>query len=310
MLPRLATFRLRHLRPRVTGLLAAIVIGSACAPRLPAVQVPLQFPPGYVEQVLPMVPGSLKFAVLGDFGTGGPGQYQMASQMAELQLRFPFALVLTVGDNLYGRQNADNFVKKFEAPYRELLDRGVVFHASLGNHDNASQVGYPPFNMGGQRYYTFSPAGHDVRFFALDSGRPHAAQLEWLERELAATSESWKIAYFHHPLYSSGRRHGSDEALRALFEPLFTRHGVDVVFTGHDHFYERIVPQAGIPYFVVGSGGQLRRGNIASSQLTAQGFDQDLAVLLVEIVGDRMTFRAVSRLNQIVDSGTIDRRRQ
>lgn len=296
-------------RPRLAGLLAAIAIASACAPRLPAVPVPLRFPTGYVERVLPNAEGALRLAVLGDFGTGGPGQYEMAARMAELHGEFPFELVLTVGDNLYGRQNADNFVRKFEMPYRQLLDRDVVFYASLGNHDDASQITYPPFNMSGQRYYTFSPVGHDVRFFALDSGQPDATQLEWLERELGAAPESWKIAYFHHPLYSSGRRHGSDEALRALYEPLFIRYGVDVVFSGHDHFYERLNPQEGISYFVVGSGGQLRRGNIEPSALTAQGFDRDLAVLLVEIAGDRLTFRAVTRLNQVVDSGSIDRRR-
>lgn len=294
---------------RIASALVALVWLSACAPRLPPAPVPLSFPADYVEQTLPSAPEGLRFAVIGDFGTGSGGQYEMAARMAQLHEGFPFGLVLTVGDNIYGGEDAGDMVRKFEAPYRVLLDRGVQFRASLGNHDEIDQTRYPLFGMAGQRYYTFSPAGSDVRFFALDSVMPDPGQIAWLERELRRATESWKIAYFHHPIYSSGARHGSDEDLRALFEPVFLEHDVDVVFAGHDHFYERIAPQQGIPYFVVGSGGQLRRGNIEPSPITAQGFDRDLAVLLVAIAGDRMTFQAVSRLNQIVDSGTIDRRR-
>ena len=114
---------------------------------------------------------------------------------------------------------------------------------------------------------------------------------------------------FHHPLYSSGDRHGSDLRLREVLEPLFLKYNVSVVMTGHDHFYERVKPQKGIVYFVVGSGGQLRAGNIdASTGLTARGFDTDLAFMAAEIDGDTMNFSVVSRRGQIVDSGVIVRR--
>jgi 3',5'-cyclic AMP phosphodiesterase CpdA len=82
-------------------------------------------------------------------------------------------------------------------------------------------------------------------------------QIEWVEKELKGSGEDWKIMFFHHPLYSSGGRHGSDVALREALEPLFTQYNVSVVFTGHDHFYERIKPQKGIAHFVVGSAGKL-----------------------------------------------------
>ena len=62
-----------------------------------------------------------------------------------------------LGDNLYGNEGAKDFEKKFERPYKALLDAGVKFYASLGNHDNPNQRFYKLFNMNGQRYYNFKP---------------------------------------------------------------------------------------------------------------------------------------------------------
>ena len=79
-------------------------------------------------------------------------------------------------------------------------------------------------------------------------------------RSCRASNDRWKIAYFHHPLYSSGDRHGSEVDLRAQVEPLFIKYGVDVVFAGHEHFYERIKPQKGIYYFIAGRLGEAAQG--------------------------------------------------
>ena len=157
--------------------------------------------------------------------------------------------------------------------------------------------------------YTFSPKAN-IRFFAFESTYPEPEQIRWLEKELAASHDDWKIAFFHHPLYSSGDRHGSDLRLREVLEPLFVKYNVSVVLTGHDHFYERVKPQKGITYFVVGSGGQLRPGNIdRGSGITAKGFDTDQAFMAAEIVGDEMYFNAISRQGQTVDSGVLTRRK-
>ena len=278
------------------------------APRAPAtVQAPQAAPAAPVG--LPNRDGSLKFGVLGDFGTGDRGQYELADQIAKLHARFPFEIVVTVGDNIYGSERPQDFVRKFEIPYKPLLDAGVKFYASLGNHDAREQARYKLFNMDGRTYYTFKAPKEDVRFFALESDYPKPEQIAWLERELEASGEKWKIPYFHHPLYSSGERHGSDVTLRRALEPLFIRYGVSVVLTGHDHFYERIKPQNGIVYFVVGSGGKLRRGNIdARTGLTAKGFDTDLAFMAAEITGDQLYFNTISRRGEIIDSGMIERR--
>ena len=100
------------------------------------------------------------------------------------------------------------------------------------------------------------------------------------------------------------------ESLRRVLEPFLVKYNVSVVFSGHDHFYERVKPQHGIVYFVVGSGGRLRVGNIdRASGLTAKGFDTDQAFMAAEIIGDEMYFNAISRMGQIVDSGVLTRRK-
>ena len=135
-------------------------------------------------------------------------------------------------------------------------------------------------------------------------------QLEWLEKELTASDSPWKIAFFHHPLYSSGGRHGSEVDLRAQLEPLFLKYGVNVVFAGHEHFYERLHPQKGIYYFTAGGSAKLRSGDILKGPMTAVGFDNDNSFMLVEIAGDVMRFQTLSRSGKRVDAGSITRSTQ
>jgi len=254
---------------------------------------------------LPSRADSVKFAVLGDNGTGEKPEYDVGQQMAAARRRFPFEMVIMLGDNMYGRQQPEDFITKFERPYAPLLEQGVLFYASLGNHDNQNNRNYKAFNMGGERYFTF--VKKNVRFFVLDTNQLDPQQRTWLDDALQRSSEEWRICYFHHPLYSDGGRHGSDVALRVAIEPLLVKHGVNVVFSGHDHVYERIKPQKGITYFVSGAGGELRKGDVRPSSITAAYFDQDQSFMLVEIAGDEMFFQAVSRTGATVDSGTIHR---
>jgi hypothetical protein len=295
----------RLVRPRAwlaivgLALLSATAVAVADVVQRAAVEAPV---------ALPNQAGSFKFAVLGDFGTGDRTQYELAAQMAKVHQSFKYELVLLVGDNIYGSERPQDFKKKFEDPYKPLLDAGVKFYASLGNHDAREQRFYKPFNMDGKLYYTFSPKP-EIRFFALESTYPVPEQIRWLEKELKTSGSHWKIAFFHHPLYSSGDRHGSDLQLRQVLEPLFLANNVSVVLTGHDHFYERVKPQNGITYFVIGSGGKLRSGNIdRSTGITAKGFDTDLAFMAAEIAGDEMYFNTVSRTGQTIDSGVLTRR--
>ncbi len=298
------------------GLCAAFWLSAPGPSRAPLAEVP---PPAAAAQTqpaaasvafdLPNRPDSLKFFVLGDFGDGSKGQYELAAQMAKVQAVFPALLVITVGDNLYSGDSPKDFSRKFEIPYKPLLDAGVKFQASLGNHDAREQAHYAPFNMGGKTHYAFKASKQDVKFIAIESDYPSPAQREWLEQELSG-GEDWMIPFFHHPLYSSGM-HGSHVDLRKAMEPLFLESNVTVVFTGHEHFYERILPQQGITHFVVGSGGKLRRGDInKKSGLTAKGLDTDRAFLAVEIDKDELFFSAITRGGSVIDSGSIQRRRK
>jgi predicted phosphodiesterase len=276
-------------------LLLAAAIGGADAP-----QEPRQDPP-------PSPPAAaVRFGVIGDSGTGKPPQYEVGRRMAASRATFPFDFVIMLGDNLYGRQGPGDYVEKFDRPYAELLRAGVLFYAALGNHDEPESRFYPAFNMDGQHYYTFSR--QHVRFFVLDTNLLDQRQMAWLENGLSRAQEDWKICYFHHPLYSNAGRHGGDVQLRVALEPLLLKYGVDVVFSGHDHVYERIKPQKGITYFVAGSSGQLRRGDVRPNAATAASFDQDLAFMLVEVTGGELRFRAESRSGVVVDSGTIRKR--
>ena len=254
---------------------------------------------------LPNRPGTLKFAAIGDNGTGDQPQYDVAGQMEQWHRRFAFDTVIMLGDNLYGSQRPEDFVRKFERPYKMLLDGGVKFYASLGNHDKASNDAYKPFNMNGNRYYTY--VRNDVRFLALDSNYLDPRQLDWLETTLRDAKEPWKIAYFHHPLYSDGGRHGSEIELRVKLEPVLVKYGVNVVYSGHDHIYERLVPQMGITYFVAGASGELRQGDLKRSPMTAAGFDRDQSFMLNEVAGDDLFFQVISRTGATVDSGVIHR---
>ena len=263
---------------------------------------------GYAQDIqLPMKKDSVKFAIIGDNGTGDKAEYDIADKLKVAHEKFPFTFVVMMGDNLYGGEAPQDFDKKFEKPYKPLLDAGVKFYATLGNHDDpARQISYEKFNMGGKHYYTFKPK-EGVRFFSLDSNYMDKKQLDWFEGELKASGSAWKIAYFHHPIYSSGEKHGSNLELRNAIEPVMVKYGVDVVMTGHEHFYEHIKPQQGINYFIIGSSGQLREGNIGKTELTAKGFDQDNTFMLAEIAGDDMFFQVISRMGKTVDSGSIKR---
>ena len=276
-------------------------VSASTAPFQRQVNSAAQVPPS--ELTLPLKPGSVRFAVIGDSGTGDRNQFEVAGQMAKYHEKFPFNFVIMLGDNIYGGDTPGDYKKKFELPYKTLLDAGVKFYASLGNHDNPNERFYAPFNMSGERYYTFTKG--NVGFFALDSTYMKPEQLAWIEQHLQSADSAWKICFFHHALYSDGKYHGPDPDLRARIEPLFVKYGVDVVFSGHDHVYERIKPKLGIYYFVVGNSGALRSRNLKPSAQMIKGFDTDRAFMLVEVAGDELYFQTISRTGKTVDSDTL-----
>jgi len=253
---------------------------------------------------LPLQQHSVRFAVIGDSGTGDRPQYDVAQQMELYRQKVGFDFVLMLGDNIYGGHRPKDFVNKFERPYKPLLDAGVKFYAALGNHDDPNDERlYKPFNMNGERYYTFKKG--DISFFALDSTYMDPNQLDWIEQNLKNSNSKWKICYFHHPLYSDGKSHGPDLDLRARLAPLFKQYGVRVVFSGHEHVYERLKPEDNIYYFILGNSAKLMTHDFKSSQQMEKSLDTEQGFMLVEISGDQLYYQAVSRTGETFDSGKL-----
>jgi predicted phosphodiesterase len=266
------------------------------------------WPAGAAAQTLtlPKKDGSVRFLVIGDTGTGDREEDEVGQVIAKYHQIFPFPFAIMLGDNIYGGERPQDFDRKFTKPYKELLDAKVEFNATLGNHDDPNQRFYEPFHMGGERYRTFKKG--NVRFFVIDSNYLDPDQRQWLEKELASSGSDWKIAYFHHPLYTTAAR-GPEVELRKVLEPIFVKNGVDVVFSGHEHIYERIKPQEGIYYFTVGGAAKLRNGDAHKGDLAEAVFANDRSFLLAEIAGDSLFFQAISRTGQIVDQGVLPKRK-
>jgi len=280
----------------------ALAIHWAGAPKLGQVAAAAQ---SQLDVRLPMEQKSVRFAVIGDNGTGDQPQYDVAAEMEAYRKVVGFDFVVMMGDNIYGGHKPQDFERKFETPYKPLLNAGVKFYACLGNHDNSDETLYKPFNMSGQRYYSFKKG--DVQFFVLDSNYMDAPQLDWIQQQLSGSGAKWKIAYFHHPLYSDGRFHGPDIDLRNRLVPIFEKYGMNVVLSGHDHVYERFKPEGGIYFFLVGNSGELRYHNLRQgSDIMASGFDTDRTFMLAEISGDKFYFQTISRTGQTVDSGVLE----
>jgi len=116
--------------------------GNAAGTAKSAASAPLRL-------TLPVKAGSVKFAVMGDTGSGTKQQRDVGDMMLQFHALFPFEFVLMMGDNLYGGEAPQDFERKYTEPYKALLDQKVKFYATLGNHDQALQVNYKNFNMNG-----------------------------------------------------------------------------------------------------------------------------------------------------------------
>lgn len=256
------------------------------------------------------VKDKIRFAVIGDWGSGDSDQVNTAKQMFASHQRDSFDFIISAGDNIYPNGSGRYFGRNFEQPFSDLLKDRVKFYAVLGNHDVESgrkdQLEYPLFNMGGQNCYKIERGQGLADFFMLDSTDFGATQTTWLESSLRDSKAKWKIAVFHHPIYSSGKKHGSATGLRRILEPMFTRYGVQVAFSGHDHIYERTVPQQGIQYFVSGAGGRIRRGDVdLGSRFRAASYDENSHFMLIEVDDKQVSFQAVSEAGAVVDNGLI-----
>ncbi|HET9450112.1 MAG TPA: metallophosphoesterase, partial [Aggregicoccus sp.] len=267
------------------------------------------------------------FAAVGDFGTGGTKQKEVAQAMLAARPE----LFVALGDNAYSSGTEDEIQNNLFAPMAALLAEVPLF-PSAGNHEYVTNQAQPyldnfylPTNnaLGTERFYSFD-WGH-VHFVALDSNCAIglasserctlAAQKKFVEEDLAASQAPWKVVYFHHPPFSSGA-HGNQLTMRREFGPLFEKYGVDLVLTGHDHNYERshpmkgdsVSPQDGVPYLVVGSGGaSLREWGTSQPSWSAARNNTAYGYLDVTVEGGRLSARFLTPGGTVVDAFTLEK---
>jgi predicted phosphodiesterase len=214
-------------------------------------------PPNGATQIKPTggTGTTLRFAVIGDFGSGLPAQAAIAKRMCSYRNKHPFDTVITTGDNIYPDGSSSKFEDNFFGPMDCLLRDDVQFHGVLGNHDilrlqGRAEIYHPDFGMEAHNYVLRI---NGVRFVMVDSNPP--VDKSWLRRATRAqVGDRWTIVVFHHPVYSPGMQHGSSPWLKDLPD-LFERRGVDLVLNGHDHIYSVTRPLHRIRYVVTGGGG-------------------------------------------------------
>jgi predicted phosphodiesterase len=251
---------------------------------------------------------AFSFAALGDSGIGSTAQYSVAARIVALDPEF----VLHTGDVIYPSGQTAGYDPYFFQPYQALTRRAPIY-PTLGNHDYGTASGQPyldafylPHNNPAdtERYYSFDWG--NAHFTALDYNTgPDAAQLEWLQNDLAATDKTWKIVFYHQAIYSSGP-HGYESwvtAARALLAPIFEQHDVDLVINGHDHDYERTLPINGVVYFVTGGGGA------SLYQVNPQTFsayaETTYHTLFVTVEGCTLTAMAIKPDGTLFDATTL-----
>lgn len=251
---------------------------------------------------------AVQFAVIGDFGSGD--RHEKA--VADLAHSWRPDFIITTGDNNYDYGSARTIEANVGQYYNDYV-KSNRFFPSLGNHDWRSEAAQPYLDFfpiseaeantgssGNERYYDFVEGA--VHFFVLDSDRDepdgvteNSKQAQWLKTQLAASSSPWNIVYFHHPPYSSGV-HGSTDWMQWPF----AQWGADVIFSGHDHNYERLMVNE-IPYFVNGLGGKSIRRFEAPIPGSQVRFNDDYGAMLVTVDVNNMIIEFYS----VANGGTL-----
>jgi hypothetical protein len=245
----------------------------------------------------------VRFLAFGDSGGGGDDQHALLEQMFTV----PYDLIVHTGDLAYDDGTMGQYEETVFGVYGGLF-RHIPLFPAAGNHDYKTLRGAPfreVFHLpgdSGEKWYSFDWGR--VHFVALDTEDDYATQAAWLDRDLAANRLPWTIVYMHRPPYSSGT-HGSDKALRAKLAPILQKHGVQLVLAGHDHNYERMLPQRGVAYVVTGGGGVGTR-HVGKSSFTA--FAEDVIHFVhVEVGSDELILHAIDASGREFDSMVVPR---
>jgi len=268
---------------------------------------------------------SFSFIVFGDSGKGTQAQYLLADQMV---LAAPDFLLHT-GDLIYGRGQRSYFNDRFFAPYRELLKQ-VCFWPCLGNHDIAEpDLGAPylevfelpengPTGLTPERSYWFDYAAARIAVIDSNVDEPQLRDpvAPWLTEVMSEPGPRWKFVSLHHPPYTGGAYKPNERVQNALV-PVFEAVGVDIVFAGHDHMYQRtssiregevVEEGAGVVYVVSGAGGALLYDALPADQRPAYvvALNNEIhSFTRVNIDGDTLRLRQIAVDGEVIDDWTL-----
>lgn len=264
---------------------------------------------------------------MGDTGSGSSAQQRVSDQMWQWMQKNPFQLVLMLGDNIYGNTEVTGggspryFHQKFDLQYERFQEKGVVFHAAIGNHDMQTNHAQGEIDdqrrfgiLGPDGYYTFhSPAQFDVNgrplveFFALNSELKHeklTQQVAWLKEELKKSNAVWKVVFLHHPLYTVRGQHAPALVLRHLIDESLKQNHVQIILAGHNHFYARMKPVDGTVQLIAGGGG--RHLALPLNDKCAEISARRYHFLGVEVYPAKVHFIAIDQNGQVFDEAAID----
>ena len=267
----------------------------------------------------------LNILIYGDAGSGEEGQYAAGEAMAREHLISPFDFAVSVGDNQYIATSSDTYERIFERPYARLIESGVPFFQTLGNHDwewgratdqleYASKVdaiarGKGGFVLPAKNYVIKKPgvklifASTTNAFGLVDLSKETFA---FLDRELSEEFFGWKILITHLPFFSTGPR-GDNRELQSKLFPLLRKYPVDLYFAGHEHNAELMKPWEWMTHAVVGNGREYRPGRVSSEQRSLFFMDQ-VGFARLRISGNEAMLQFINSRNQILYSTDIQRK--
>ena len=259
--------------------------------------------------------GSIRFAVIGDYGKAGQPELDVSNLVKSWNPDF----IITTGDNNYPNGSANTidanigqYYHEFIQPYNGSYGAGATtnrFFPALGNHDwhDLDALAYLNYFTlpGNERYYDY--VWGPIHFFIIDSdgnepdgSTSSSIQAAWLQGKLTASTSPWKLVYMHYSPYSSSLNHNSSSKLQWPYAAW----GADAVLSSHDHIYERIFKN-GIPYFVNGLGGATIYSFGAPIPGSQVRYNSNYGAMLVDANESKITFRFTNRDGVTIDTYTL-----
>lgn len=249
----------------------------------------------------------LSSALAGDIAIFGDSQHDenIQREVVKTVLSFKPSVVFRVGDSV---DNGDDPAQwKLFNDINEPLLKSTRYFPALGNHENGSPLYFNNFPfLNNRRWYAVEYEG--IHFVVLDSNsdlRPGSDQYNWLVSNLESIKGNikFKIAIFHHPIFDVGSHKSDEKGIGPALLPLFQKHGICAVFSGHDHNYQRF-KYNGI-YFIVTGGGGSRIYDQTGTSPYLQKFEKTYHFCLISPQNNSLRITVIGIDSRIIDDFTI-----